>query len=83
MTAKGKTVAMPEISTLSCEQIEITLAKIDATRYRENAPVNPDPADDKLFKYEQGLAHALFQVCVIDRQSQVKEETGVLKQVKQ
>ncbi len=72
VTAKGKTVAMPEISTMTCEQIEMTLAKIDSTRYRDNTPVNPDPADDALFAYEQDLAHALFKVCIMERKVGMK-----------
>jgi len=75
VTSKGKTVAMPDISEMSCEQIENTLAKIDLTRYRENAPVNSDPADDALFEYEQNLAQALFEVCVVQRQSSVQDGT--------
>lgn len=65
VTAKGKTVALPDITTMTCGQMEMTLARIDATRYRENAPVNADPADDTLFAYEQNLARALFDICVM------------------
>lgn len=80
VTAKGKTVAMPEIAEMTCEQIENTLAKIDLTRYRENAPVNPDPADDALFAYEQDLAQALFKVCVVERQSSLRGDIPPQKQ---
>jgi|GEM_PF-2370756 len=69
VTAKGRTVAMPDIDSMTCREIEETLIAIDSTRYRENAPVNPDPADDTLYAYEQDLAEALFRVCVVERQS--------------
>jgi len=71
VTAKGKTVNMPDIATMTCEQIEVTLAKIDLTRYRENAPVPHDRADEPLHLYEEDLAKALFKVCVVDPRSSV------------
>jgi len=72
VTAKGKVVAMPDITTLTCEEIELTLSRIDSTRYRENTPVPHDRADDPLHRYEQDLAKALFQVCVVDSQPRGK-----------
>lgn len=72
VTAKGQVVAMPDITTLTCEQIEMTLSRIDSTRYRENTPIPHDRADDPLHRYEQDLAKALFQVCVVESQPRVK-----------
>jgi len=81
VTAKGQTVDMPEISALTCEQIEGTLAKIDSTRYRENAPVPHDRADDPLHVYEENLARALFKVCVVDPRSVVDVGEPLVQQV--
>lgn len=69
VTARGKTVEMPDIAAMTCEEIEVTLAKIDSTRYRENAPVPHDRADEPLHLYEESLAKALFKVCVVDPRS--------------
>jgi len=80
VTAKGKTVDMPEISAMTCEQIEGTLAKIDSTRYRENAPVPHDRADDPLHVYEETLAKALFKVCVVDPRAVVDPAESLRQQ---
>ncbi len=76
VTSKGETVTMHRVETMTCEQIETSLAEIDSTRYRENAPTNHDPADDSLFAYEQDLAHALFRLCVIARRPLPETETA-------
>ena len=80
VTAKGQTVEMPDISTMSCEQIEGTLAKIDSTRYRENAPHPHDRADEPLHRYEKTLAKALYKVCVTDRRSAVGRNEALREQ---
>jgi len=69
VTSTGKTVKLPDIGTLTCDDIVVTLSTIDETRYRENAPRPTDPADTPLYCYEKKLAQVHYDVCIIERQS--------------
>lgn len=64
-TSGGKTVEMPDVQAMSCEQMEATLAAIDATRYRENSPKPRNPEDKPLHNYETKLAQAHYETCVV------------------
>jgi len=63
-TARGETIDLPAVPDLNCSEIELVLSRIDATRYRENAPAPHDSSDKPLYDYEVALAEAHFNRCV-------------------
>lgn len=66
-TARGTTLQLPQIGALECDDMELVLSRIDATRYRENAPTPHDASDRPLYEYELKLARAHFNRCVTKR----------------
>ena len=67
VTAQGRSVTLPEIDGMTCDQMNVTLTAIDLTRYRENAPTPHHDEDQPLFSYEKKLARMHFHSCVMDR----------------
>ena len=67
-TAEGRSVILPEIDDMTCDQMNMTLTAIDLTRYRENAPTPHNDADKPLFVYEEKLAHVHFHSCIKGKQ---------------
>lgn len=63
-TAAGSTLDLPAVPSLECDEMDGVLTRIDATRYRENAPTPHNPSDLPLFVYETELAEAHFKRCV-------------------
>jgi hypothetical protein len=74
VTAKGSKISMPEIESMTCGEMEVTLTAIDLTRYRENAPVPHDTADKPLFVYEKKLARVHYHTCVTQTSSGLAEK---------
>ncbi len=66
ITAKGRSVPLPDIEGMTCDEMNVTLTKIDLTRYRENAPTPHHSDDLPLFRYEKELAQVHFHACVMD-----------------
>jgi hypothetical protein len=71
-TASGKTLMLPPIKSMECPEMDKMLARIDSTRYRENAPTPHNKADAPLFEYELLLAEENYNRCVLVR----KKVTG-------
>ncbi len=69
VTSTGKTLKLPDIGTLNCDEIVVMISTIDSTRYRENAPRPTNPADTPLYCYERKLSKVHYEVCIIERQS--------------
>lgn len=66
-TASGHTLVLIPIQDLQCADIEKMLARIDATRYRDNAPSPQNKADAPLFEYELSLSEANYNRCALLR----------------
>lgn len=66
-TVTGKTLILPPVTGMECAEIDNTLARIDSTRYRGNAPQPYDTADCPLLHYELRLAEESYNRCVIVR----------------
>ena len=66
-TASGQTLVLVPIQDMQCADIEKMLARIDATRYRDNAPAPQDKADAPLFEYELSLSEANYNRCALLR----------------
>ncbi len=66
-TVSGKTLILPPVSGMECAEIDKTLARIDSTRYRGNAPLPHDKGDCPLLHYELLLAEENYNRCVIVR----------------
>ena len=73
-TSSGKTLMLPPIQSMKCPEMDKMLARIDSTRYRENAPTPHNKADAPLFEYELLLAEENYNRCVLVR----KKVTGGL-----
>ncbi len=67
-TSNGRSVLLPEIDDMTCDQMIVTLTDIDLTRYRENAPTPHNAEDMPLLAYEKRLAHVHFHSCINDKQ---------------
>lgn len=80
VTSTGKTLKLPEIGTLTCDDIVVTLSTIDSTRYRENAPRPTNPADTPLYCYEKKLAQVHYEVCIIEQRQSDAEPVEPLRQ---
>jgi hypothetical protein len=80
VTSKGLSVELPDIGTLTCDEIVTTLSKIDSTRYRENGPRPADPADTPLYCYEKKLAQVNYEVCIIERRQSAAPPVEALRQ---
>ena len=65
VTAEGRTVVLPSIDGMTCDQMNVTLTAIDMTRYRENAPTPHNANDQPLYRYEKMLACVHFHACVM------------------
>lgn len=66
-TAAGRTLVLAPVDGMKCAEIDKMLARIDATRYRENAPTPHDAADAPLYEYETMLAQESYNRCVAAR----------------
>ena len=66
-TAAGTTIVIAPVDGMKCTEIDKKLARIDATRYRENAPVPHNAADAPLYDYETQLAEESYHRCVAAR----------------
>jgi hypothetical protein len=77
-TVMGKKLILPPVRGMECAEIDNTLARIDSTRYRGNAPQPYDIADCPLLHYELLLAEESYNRCVIVR----KKVTGGLRLMK-
>lgn len=73
-TATGETLVLSPIDAMECADMDKMLARIDSTRYRENAPTPHHEADEPLFEYELLLAEENYNRCVLVR----KRTTGGL-----
>ena len=62
-TASGKTLVLVPVKNMGCPEMDNMLARIDATRYRENAPAPLNKADAPLYEYELVLAKEKFKRC--------------------
>ena len=80
VTSKGITLVLPEIDGMTCEEIEITFSKIDATRYRENAPGPHDRSDLPLYCYETRLSLVHYRVCVAGEAAAAKPDEPLRQQ---
>ncbi len=67
-TASGQTLVLIPIKDMQCSEIEKMLARIDATRYRDNAPSPQNKADAPLFEYELSLSEANYNRCALLRE---------------
>jgi len=67
-TASGQTLILAPIEDMQCAEIEKMLARIDATRYRDNAPSPQDKADAPLFEYEMSLSEENYNRCALLRE---------------
>ena len=70
-TASGQTLVLIPIKDMQCVDIEKMLARIDATRYRDNAPSPQNKADAPLFEYELSLSEANYNRCALVRKKAV------------
>lgn len=70
-TASGQTLVLTPINNMQCGDIEKMLARIDATRYRGNAPTPLNKADAPLFEYELSLSEANYNRCALVRKKAV------------
>lgn len=66
-TASGKTLMLEPVTNMKCPEMDNMLARIDATRYRENAPAPHNKADAPLFEYELSLAEENYNRCALVR----------------
>lgn len=66
-TAAGNTLILAPVSEMKCAEIDKMLARIDATRYRKNAPTPLNAADAPLYEYESLLAEESYNRCVVVR----------------
>ena len=66
-TFSGDTLILPPIKNMECSDMDKMLARIDSTRYRENAPTPHNKADGPLFEYEILLAEESYERCVLLR----------------
>jgi len=66
-TASGQKLILVPIQGMECSEIEKMLARIDATRYRGNAPAPQNEADAPLFEYELSLSEANYNRCALLR----------------
>lgn len=66
-TASGETLVLVPVNDMQCSDIEKMLARIDATRYRGNAPTPLNQADGPLFEYELSLSEANYNRCALLR----------------
>ncbi len=80
VTSSGKNLALPEIGTMTCEDIVTKLSTIDSTRYRENAPRPSNPADTPLYCYEKKLAQVHYENCIIEQRQSEAEPSETLRQ---
>lgn len=67
-TASGKTLVLVPLKSMGCPEMDKMLARIDATRYRENAPAPLNKADAPLYEYELVLAEENYNRCANVRQ---------------
>jgi len=67
VTSTGTKLILSPIDGMQCAEMDKMLARIDSTRYRENAPTPHDEADAPLFEYELTLAEENYNRCVIVR----------------
>jgi len=66
-TSTGDTLVLSPIKSMGCPEIDRMLARIDSTRYRENAPAPQNEQDTPLFEYELMLAEESYNRCVVVR----------------
>lgn len=71
-TASGKTLILVPLKSMGCPEMDKMLARIDATRYRENAPGPRHKADAPLFEYELRLAEENYNRCALVRKGQTR-----------
>lgn len=77
-TVAGITLLLPSISGMDCPEIDKTIARIDSTRYRGNAPQPHDLVDCPLSDYELLLSKENYNRCVLVR----KKVTGSISLIK-
>lgn len=71
-TSLGETLILQPIADMECAEMDKMLARIDSTRYRENAPTPHNIADAPLFEYELTLAEENYNRCVVIQKNKTR-----------
>ncbi len=65
VTVEGKTLVLPAISGLSCDEMGAVIARLDASGYRGHGILPEQHPDFPVFAYEDRLAIAHYRDCTL------------------
>lgn len=63
VTSGGVALPAPDVSTLSCDRMQVLLNAYADSGYRDIDPLPPGDPDHAVFTYEDGLAQHHYEAC--------------------